>query len=70
MLQWIFDTLFSNAVPDIFAVLFTIPAIALYIRGSTKKRFCTNCQRPIGPTRRRPAKSAPDTNGLIIIEAE
>jgi hypothetical protein len=70
MLRWLFDTVFSNAVPDIFGILFTVPAVALYIRGSTKKRFCANCQRPINTARRGPVKPAARTNGLIIIEAE
>lgn len=69
-MYWIFDTLFSNAVPDIFGILFTVPAVALYIRGSAKKRFCANCQQPISPARRKPAKTVQGTNGLIVLERD
>lgn len=69
-MHWILDTLFANAVPDIFGILFTVPAVALYIRGSTKKRFCANCQRPVGLTPRRVTKPATTASGLIIIEGE
>jgi hypothetical protein len=69
-MNWIFDTLFSNAVPDIFGILFTVPAVALYIRGSAKKRFCANCQKPINPTRHKPSKPVQGTKGLIVLERD
>jgi hypothetical protein len=69
-MHWILDTLFANAVPDIFGILFTVPAVALYIRGSTKKRFCASCQRPVSHTPRRATKPATNVGGLIILEGE
>lgn len=68
-MYWIFDTLFSNAIPDIFGVLFVVPAVALYIRGSTKKRFCANCQKPITSVRK-PGKPVQGTKGLIVLEKD
>lgn len=67
MFGW-FDTLFSSAVPDVLGILVTVPAVALYIRGSVKKRFCANCQQPIG-SRRRKTTTARNVDGLIVIEA-
>ncbi len=64
----ILDTLFSNAIPDIFGILFTVPAVALYIRGTTKKRFCANCQRPINPSRQKPSRPVRETKGIVVIE--
>lgn len=37
--------LMSKAVPDLYGVFLTVPAILFYIKGREKKRFCSSRSR-------------------------